>query len=174
MSLKADLQTWADALKAYDVQQYSDALSLFKIHFNLGLIHATTAQHEQAVDSFELAIGADRYLAVAYFQAGVSNFLLGRWHEAKRDFDDAYAYMRSNVTIDYEQLGLNFRLYSCEVLFNRGLATLHAGDFNGGMNDLQAAAKEKQTAEHSVVDDCISDQAEVSRTHRASSTRECR
>lgn len=62
-----------------------------KIQFNIGLIQATRGDHASAVDSFELAIGLDRYLAVAYFQAGVSNFLLERWAEARRDFDDAFA-----------------------------------------------------------------------------------
>lgn len=32
----------------------------------------------------------DEYLAVAYFQSGVSHFLLGRYEKARRDFDEAY------------------------------------------------------------------------------------
>lgn len=98
MSLKQDLQTWADALQAYDQGDLDLALALFgniadssKIQFNIGLIQATTGDHTSAVDSFEVAIGLDRYLAVAYFQAGVSNFLLERWAQARRDFDDAFA-----------------------------------------------------------------------------------
>jgi hypothetical protein len=31
----------------------------------------------------------DQYLAVAYFQEGVSNFLLGDFHEAMGNFNDA-------------------------------------------------------------------------------------
>lgn len=62
-----------------------------KILFNIGLVQATIGSHELAVESFEAAIGLDQYLAVAYFQSGVSNFLLGRYEEARRDFDDAYS-----------------------------------------------------------------------------------
>jgi hypothetical protein len=36
-------------------------------------------------------------------------------------------FLRGNMTIDYEQLGLKFRLYSCEVLFNRGLSLIYMG-----------------------------------------------
>lgn len=61
-----------------------------KIHFNLGLVHATIGQHALAVEQFEQALALDPYLAVAYFQEGVSNFLLARYAEARRDFDDAF------------------------------------------------------------------------------------
>lgn len=56
----------------------------------MGLVHATIGSHEQAVEHFGTAVAMDRYLAVAYFQSGVSNFLLGRYPEARRDFDDTY------------------------------------------------------------------------------------
>lgn len=107
MSLKQDLQTWSDALDAYDSQDLDLSLALFgsiadssKIQFNIGLIQATMGEHARAVDSFEVAIGLDRYLAVAYFQAGVSNFLLERWAEARRDFDDAFAVSNSLQGLD--------------------------------------------------------------------------
>src|SRR6266487_3698544 len=60
------------------------------------------------------------------------------------------------MLIDYEQLGLKFRLYSCEVLFNRGLCYLYLGDTDRGMDDLAYAAKEKQTEEHEVIHEAIS------------------
>lgn len=59
--------------------------------FNIGIIQATTGAHDLAVQSFETAIGMDPYLAVAYFQSGVSNFLLGRYEAARRDFEDTYS-----------------------------------------------------------------------------------
>ena len=73
------------------------------------------------MECYQRAIGLDNYLAVAYFQQGVSNFLLGDFEEALANFNDTLLYLRGNTSIDYEQLGLKFRLYSCEVLFNRGL-----------------------------------------------------
>jgi tetratricopeptide (TPR) repeat protein len=91
----------------------------------------------------------------------VSNFLLTDYQEALANFNEALLYLRGNNLIDYEQLGLKFRLYSCEVLFNRGLCYIYAGQFEEGMQDLNFAAKEKQTEEHKVIDEAIAEQAVV-------------
>jgi hypothetical protein len=64
-----------------------------------------------------------------YFQCGVSNFLLGRYELAYKDFEEALLYLRGNQAINYEQLGLQFRLYSAEVLFNKGLCHIYLGGF---------------------------------------------
>ncbi|GAA5861304.1 hypothetical protein JCM1840_005325 [Sporobolomyces johnsonii] len=167
MSLKEELQTWSDALKAFDNQDFDMALQLFesiasssKILFNMGLVHATCGGHLQALDHFEQAVALDPYLAIAYFQAGVSHFLLGQFEEARRDFDEAFLYLRENQTIDYEQLGLKFKLYSCEVLFNRGLALLYTGEIEEGMQDISTAMQEKQTEEHRVIDEAYLDRGE--------------
>lgn len=71
-------------------------------------------------------------------------------------------YLRGNLYINYEQLGLKFKLYSCEVLFNRGLSYIYMGDLDQGMQDLNFAMKETQTEEHNVISEAIRDQAEVS------------
>lgn len=141
-----------------------------KISFNIGLIYATRGEHQRAIDSFEKAIELDPYLAVAYFQAGVSQFLLGRHEIARRDFDDAWlvrcerkldhtcekliglldcsTFVQTRLSITNSELpshiaflslrltvygdhriGLKFQLYSCEVLFNRGLCLVYMVSF---------------------------------------------
>lgn len=72
MSLKAELETWAAALKAYDEEDFEKALDLFgriadssKILTNMGLIYATLGEHEAAVEHFNNATMLDQYLAVA-------------------------------------------------------------------------------------------------------------
>jgi tetratricopeptide (TPR) repeat protein len=90
MSLKAELETWAAALKAYDEEDFEKALELFSVrllchktllatHFpdrkriadsskiltNMGLIYATLGEHEVAVERFIEATNLDQYLAVA-------------------------------------------------------------------------------------------------------------
>jgi len=91
MSLKAELESWAAALKAYDEQNFEKSLDLFsvstviillwprsaywrvakriadssKIQTNMGLIYATLGEHEAAVDRFLEATNLDPYLAVA-------------------------------------------------------------------------------------------------------------
>lgn len=167
MSLKLELETWASALKAYDEEDFDKSLEIFgsiaessKILTNIGLIYATLGEHEAAVQHFREAIGLDKYLAVAYFQCGVSSFLLGRYDEAFADFNEALLYLRGNQAINYEQLGLKFRLYSAEVLFNKGLCLIYMGRVDNGMQDMREAQTAKATEEHSVIDDAIQDRGE--------------
>ncbi|EED18537.1 PB1 domain protein, putative [Talaromyces stipitatus ATCC 10500] len=167
MSLKQEIETWVQALAHYDNNEYDEALRVFdniadtsKILFNCGVIHATLGEHEKAVECYQRAVSLDNYLAVAYFQQGVSNFLLGDFEEALANFNDTLLYLRGNTSIDYEQLGLKFRLFSCEVLFNRGLSYIYLQQMEPGLQDLQFASKEKVTPDHDVIDEAIREQAE--------------
>ncbi|KAF5386269.1 hypothetical protein D9615_002300 [Tricholomella constricta] len=167
MSLKAELETWAAALKAYDEEDFEKSLDLFsriadssKILTNMGLIYATLGEHEAAVERFIEATSLDQYLAVAYFQCGVSNFLLTRYELAYKDFEEAFLYLRGNQDINYEQLGLKFRLFSAEVLFNKGLSQVYLGRMQEGLADMEEARRDKATEEHNVIDDAIQDRGE--------------
>ncbi|KAJ7912301.1 hypothetical protein B0H13DRAFT_2191176 [Mycena leptocephala] len=162
LSLKTKLKTWAAALRAYDKQDFETALELFSripkssiILSNLGLIHAALGEHEAAVERFIEATLRDPYLAVAYFQCGVSNFLLGRYDLAYRDFREALRHLRDNQTIDYEQIGLKFKLFPAEVLFNQGLCLIRLEQMDKGLADLKAARELKATKDHDIVDDAI-------------------
>ncbi|KAF7344255.1 P-type phospholipid transporter [Mycena venus] len=162
LSLKTKLRTWAVALAAYDEEDYETALGLFSrlpkssiILTNMGLIYAALGEHEAAVDRFIQATLRDPYLAVAYFQCGVSNFLLARYDLAYRDFREALRHLRNNQTIDYEQLGLAFKLYPFEVLFNRGLCLIALERPDAGLADLRAARKLKASKDHEIVEGAI-------------------
>lgn len=111
------------------------------------------------MECYQRATQLDQYLAVAYFQEGVSNFLVGDFEEALANFNDTLLYLRGNTYIDYEQLGLKFKLYSCEVLFNRGLCYIYLQQEKPGMQDFQYAVKEKMTPDHDVIDDAIIEKA---------------
>lgn len=167
MSLKQEIETWVEALAKYDSNEFEASLQVFdrisdtsKILFNCGVIRATLGEHVQAIECYQRAVALDRYLAIAYFQQGVSNFLLGDYDEACANFNDTLLYLRGNTYIDYEQLGLKFKLYSCEALFNRGLCYIYRGQKKGGMEDLSFAAKEKVTPDHDVIDEAIREEAE--------------
>ncbi|KAI0645325.1 hypothetical protein C8Q79DRAFT_971067 [Trametes meyenii] len=167
MSLKAEIETWAAALSAYDAEDFEKSLELFsqiadssKILTNIGLIYATLGEHEAAVEQFTAATELDQYLAVAYFQCGVSNFLLARYDAAYADFSNALLYLRGNAFINYEQLGLKFKLFAAEVLFNRGLTQIYMGAPQEGLADMEDARREKATEEHGVIDDAIQDRGE--------------
>lgn len=167
MSLKQEIETWVTALAAYDNNEFDSAVKCFehiadtsKILFNLGVIHATLGEHAQAVDCYQRAVQLDQYLAVSYFQQGVSNFLMGDFEEALANFNDTLLYLRGNNNIDYEQLGLKFKLFSCEVLFNRGLCYIYLQQKDAGLQDLIFAAREKAVPDHDVIDEAIKEQAE--------------
>ncbi|KAI0883416.1 uncharacterized protein GGS22DRAFT_30393 [Annulohypoxylon maeteangense] len=167
MSLKQEIETWVSALSRYDNNEFEEALKEFdgisdtsKILFNMGVIHATLGEHEKAVECYQKAIRLDQYLAVAYFQQGVSNFLLGDFEEALANFNDTLLYLRGNTMIDYAQLGLLFKLYSCEVLFNRGLCYIYLQQKDAGLQDLNYAVKEKVVEDHNVIDEAIREEAE--------------
>ncbi|KAJ7230861.1 hypothetical protein B0H12DRAFT_221770 [Mycena haematopus] len=167
MSLKAELETWTAALKAYDEEDFEKSLDLFsriadssKILTNMGLIYVTLGEHEAAVERFIEATGLDSYLAVAYFQCGVSNFLLARYEMAYKDFEKAFLYLRGNQAISYERLGLKFTLFSAEVLFNQGLSLIYMGRMEEGLTDMEEAKRVKITDEHNVIDDAIADRGE--------------
>ncbi|ORX86389.1 hypothetical protein K493DRAFT_341641 [Basidiobolus meristosporus CBS 931.73] len=165
--MKLELEQWQLAARAFDEKKYETALELFesvgesaKIFFNIGVILSTLNEHESAVRAYISALQQDQYFAVAYFQKGVSNMILKDFEAAFEDFNDALLYLRGNLYIDYAQLGLEFKLYSCEVLFNRALCYFYLGEDALGMNDLLAAQKEKQTPKHSIIDKAIDNKAQ--------------
>ncbi|KAI8091199.1 uncharacterized protein B0P05DRAFT_526528 [Gilbertella persicaria] len=164
MALKFETEQWQAACVAFDDRDYEASLKTFigiadnaKIHFNIGLIFATVEDHDHALGAYAKAIAMDPYFAVAYFQQGVSHFVKGNMEAACMDFDQAYQKLRGNPIINYQQLGLSFRLYSCEVLFNRGICQLYLGKMDAGLTDLYHAQKSRMTEEHDVIDQAVKD-----------------
>ncbi|KAK2738405.1 hypothetical protein FQN57_007082 [Myotisia sp. PD_48] len=167
MSLKQEIETWVEALAHYDNNEFQESLCVFaniadtaKILFNCGVIYATLGEHYKAVDCYQRAIALDKYFAIAYFQQGVSNFLVGDFEESLANFNDTLLYLRGNSCIDYDQLGLKFKLFSCEVLFNRGLCYIYLRQVEAGMQDLEYASREKTKPDHEVIDEAIKESAE--------------
>ncbi|KAI5988061.1 hypothetical protein EDD15DRAFT_2371785 [Pisolithus albus] len=186
--LKAELKIWADALKAYDDQEPLKSIELFsqiaksgKILTNMGLIYATMGNHEMAIEQFDAATNLDNFLAVAYIPVSyihlfviltiISSTGIFRYifTSPRKPIHASLLFCRysaeSYVLVafssrNYEQLGLKFKLFSAEVLFNRGLSQLHLGYSRRGLNDLEQAGKEKVTTEHDVIDHAIRDGGE--------------
>ena len=121
---------------------------------------ATDPSHLQ-VKYYEEAVKLDQYLAVAYFQQGVSNFFLANFKEAKANFNDTLCCLHENRFINYQQLGLNFCLFSCEVWFNRGICSIYEDQKKTGMHDLWYAANGSMTDDHDVIFEAIQDKGQV-------------
>ncbi|KAF8982992.1 hypothetical protein BGZ46_000213 [Entomortierella lignicola] len=162
--LKFELDQWNEGVIAFDQGLYEDALEIFepiadsaKIHFNIGVVLATLGNFEDASAAYEEATRLDQYLSIAYFQNGVANVALERYDIALKCFHDAYLYLRGNLVIDYTQLGLDFKLYSCQVLFNRAICYFELNETDLAMTDLWRASREKQTKEHDILDQALRD-----------------
>ncbi|KAF1352561.1 hypothetical protein BDV97DRAFT_149497 [Delphinella strobiligena] len=167
MALKQEIILWDEAVKYHDTGYFEKALNTFneiadtsRILFNCGVIHASLGEHAEAVDFYHRAIARDQYLAVAYFQCGVSNFLLGEFEAALANFNDTISCLRGNLHIDYDQLGLRYKLHFCEALFNRGLCYIYLQQKALGMQDLRNASTKKVITGHNVIDEAIDEEAE--------------
>jgi len=86
---------------------------------------------------------------------------LGEFKEGALNANQAFAIMRGNPTIEYKQLGLQHTLYSCEVLYNRGLCWIYNGNLQEGMEDLLAADKRSVLQDHGVIKDAIEAKGQV-------------
>ncbi|KAK6528828.1 hypothetical protein TWF694_004062 [Orbilia ellipsospora] len=169
MAYKKDIpEVWARALENYDKGNFKDALRSFmhcgpdaKTLFNMGLIHATLGEHDAAVQAYRAALTKDAYLAIAHFQQGVSNYLVSNFDEALNDFTHALRFLRENLFINYEPFGLNFCLYRCEILFNRGLCYNNLLKEDKAIRNLTYASREKMKNEHhSVIDEALKTKGE--------------
>ncbi|KAJ1966435.1 hypothetical protein GGI12_000079 [Dipsacomyces acuminosporus] len=165
MALKAELEQWHQAVEYFDVQNYNAALDLIKprgiadsakIHFNIGLILGRKGDHSGAIDAYTTALSLDKYLVVAYFQRGVARMVLQQNKEALNDFNDALTYLRDNDCIDYSQIGLEYKVYTCEVLYNRALCYFCLGNEKGAHSDLEQAGTRASEERHSWIKKALS------------------
>ncbi|KAK4054945.1 hypothetical protein OIV83_000869 [Microbotryomycetes sp. JL201] len=162
MALKRELQVWGQALEAYNEGDLDASLSLFrdiadssKVLYNVAAILAQQGDYSQAIVFCERANELDPFLAVAYFLAGISSYRIERFRQAERCFDKAFINLRGNAIIDYEQLGLKFRLFACEVLFNRALAFIEQGSLEEASIDLGEAAARKAEPQHAKIEEAL-------------------
>lgn len=232
-TLKEELKIWSDGVVHFDNEDYEQSINAFrelginasaKFHFNIGIAYLSlfaidrtsydqtgTQEHiesalfqlSEAVKSFDQAIQADEYFAVARFQRGVCHYLaqkilqnlrellqqgcgekcerrgappdldpesylcekcdawkvwsyLGWSYDiAQRDFEFARDAMRGNKTIDYTQLGLDYKLYDCEVLYNLSLCKVRKGELQEAAADLAQAANDMDLDEHKMIQNTL-------------------
>ncbi|KAF5372613.1 hypothetical protein D9758_005185 [Tetrapyrgos nigripes] len=163
-ALKQELEVWDSALEAFDSRDYENALKIFesfadtsKIIANIGLIRVLQEEYELAVKSFTRAVELDRFLAMAYFQRGVCHLHLTQFEKAAEDFGDAEICLRSNASINYEELGLDFVLYAAEILFNKAKALVHLDRTEEGLTFLRRAVSSSSEQSHAIIKDATAD-----------------
>lgn len=155
---------WIHALEAFDKGKLKEALQMFnaiepknsKINYNIASVYSTLGEYDTAISYFKLAIENDNYMAISYFQIGVCRFLSGLYKKAAGSFNTALKLLRGNSVVNYQQLGLEYKLYSCEIMYNRALSYIYSGQMTVGIYDLGFAIKEKRyIAEHRILEEAL-------------------
>ncbi|XP_045153924.1 neutrophil cytosol factor 2 [Echinops telfairi] len=166
MSLAEAIRLWNEGVRAADQRDWKGALDAFaavqdphsRICFNMGCVHTILNDMPAAEKAFTQSINRDKHLAVAYFQRGMLYFRIKKYDSAIKDLKEALTQLRGNQLIDYKILGLQFKLYACEVLYNIALTHAQRGEWKEAEESLTLATSMKSEARHSKMDkalDCI-------------------
>ncbi|XP_067893495.1 neutrophil cytosol factor 2 isoform X2 [Heterodontus francisci] len=163
MSLTDTIRLWDEGITAADQQEWVTALDMFtailepssKICFNIGCLHLLLGQLNQAEKAFDKSISRDEHLAVAFFQRGIILYKNEKYEEALRDFLEAFNRLRGNQLIDYNQLGLRYKLCTCQVLHNVALVHATMQNWDKAEEALKKAETYKTEAKPNFVDQAL-------------------
>ncbi|KAJ1566090.1 hypothetical protein HK096_001939, partial [Nowakowskiella sp. JEL0078] len=175
MALKVELETWQSGVLKFELRKWSESLEIFRsmtstarIHFNIAMVYVNTDKIENAkyfqIKSLNQAIECDAFFAVAYFQRGACLFSQDHIEEALKDFDQTDRLLQDNSVIDYTHLGLEFKLVSFEIFFNRGLCFATLGDALNSSKSFEDAIKKRPTNlqdKYKVLDEALRIEPEV-------------
>ncbi|KAJ3271508.1 hypothetical protein HDV01_006559 [Terramyces sp. JEL0728] len=128
MTSKEDLLLWIkgnDLYRSGDLKGALEALryvgAYSKILFNIGMIYSRTDDFESAEIMYGQALDQDKFLAVAAFQKGFACSMQGKFYEADECYRAVLELLHENEYIDYQQLGMEYKVYRCETLYNLGI-----------------------------------------------------
>ncbi|NXE93176.1 NCF2 factor, partial [Menura novaehollandiae] len=160
MSLVETIRLWQEGVCAADRKEWTAALNAFtavqnppaKICFNIGCIHLVLGKLTEAEQAFTRSIGCDKHLAVAYFQRGTVLYRRQNHGKAIEDFKEALAQLRGNQLIDYKILGLRYRLFACEILYNVALVYATTENWKKAEEHLTLAMSMKSEPQHNKID----------------------
>lgn len=132
MLLAKAIGLWDEGVRAADRKDWRGALAAFlavqdphaRLCFNIGCVYSVLGDVPEAEKALTQSIALDKHLAVAYFRRGLLYHATGSYDSALKDFREALGQLRGNQLIDYKILGLPFKLFACEVLYN--IASVHA------------------------------------------------
>lgn len=146
MSSKTEIQVWSAGVDAFELGDLEAAIDAWKeiadyskIHFNLAIVFMSDQYWDDAIDALSRAIACDSFMAIAYYARGYCHFVVQEYEQAHNDFSTGLEKMRGNDSVDYTQLGLCFKLFSCEFYFNRALCLFALGSSGEANSDLKSA-----------------------------------
>ncbi|XP_077013316.1 neutrophil cytosol factor 2 [Tamandua tetradactyla] len=160
MSLAEAISLWNEGVVAADKKDWRGALRAFtavqdphsRICFNIGCVHTILENMPEAEKAFTKSINRDKHLAVAYFQRGMLHYQMEKYDSALKDLKEALTQLRGNQLIDYKILGLQFKLFACEVLYNIGFMYAKKEEWKKAEENLALAMSMKSEPRHSKID----------------------
>jgi hypothetical protein len=108
-------------------------------------------EYDSSISMYDQAIQQDEYFAVAYLQKGFSLFMLEEYDKAEKCFKFIYYLLLENDFIYYEQLGMKYKLYRCEVMFNMAMCYHQLGYYDFRDQFVKGAKSNARTSEHKLV-----------------------
>uniref|UniRef100_A0A8C3YPT4 Neutrophil cytosol factor 2 n=1 Tax=Catagonus wagneri TaxID=51154 RepID=A0A8C3YPT4_9CETA len=160
MSLAEAISLWNEGVLAADKKDWKGALDAFsavqdphsRICFNIGCMHTVLGNTPEAEKAFTRSIDRDKHLAVAYFQRGMLHYQTEKYDSAIKDLKEALTQLRGNQLIDYKILGLQFKLFACEVLYNIAFMFAKKEEWKKAEEHLALAVSMKSEPRHSKID----------------------
>ncbi|KAM7018087.1 LOW QUALITY PROTEIN: NADPH oxidase activator 1 [Tautogolabrus adspersus] len=145
------LRLWDEAVQAVDAKDWEGSLAKLdqisepssRTLFNAASAHLALGELELAMKALDLTIAKDQRLAVGFFQRAAVMMQVDRLEEALSDCIWAQKHMRGNIVIDYRQLGLRFKLFSWQVLYNAAAVYCRMSQWEQAREVLLSASQER-------------------------------
>ncbi|XP_026198493.1 NADPH oxidase activator 1 isoform X2 [Anabas testudineus] len=145
------LRLWDESVQAVDTKDWQKALAKLeqiseptsRTLFNTASAHVALGQLDQALKALDRTIAKDEHIAVGFFQRAAVMMQIDRLEDALSDCIWAQKHMRENMVIDYRQLGLRFKLYSWQVLYNAAAVYCRMSQWEQAREVLLSASQER-------------------------------
>jgi len=122
-----------------------------RILFNLSRCHEAMDNLQKSKQSLDRLLAKDPHCAIGFFQRGVISFKMKNYPEALANFEDSQKWVQQGH-IDYSQLGMRYKLYLCEVLFNNAVTLVKLNRTRQALEILTHARPLKSEGRHKVID----------------------
>ncbi|XP_041644052.1 NADPH oxidase activator 1 [Cheilinus undulatus] len=145
------IRLWDEAVQSMDAKDWEGALAKLdqiseptsRTLFNTASAYLALGELHQALKALDFTIEKDQRLAVGFFQRAAVMMQVDRLEEALSDCIWAQKHMRGNMVIDYKQLGLRYKLYSWQVLYNAAAVYCRMGQWEQAKEVLLSASQER-------------------------------